>query len=454
MNNFSKKVELDTVCQYITVGFVGSMQKEYVDKGVPLLRSLNIKPYKLDLSDIKFISEEFHQKISKSSLKKNDVVVVRTGLPGTSCVIEGDVRELNCSDLVSDLVIVRTNSEKVDPYYLSFYFNSIAKKFVNNHAVGAIQQHFNVGSAKKMIIDLPSIRTQRKISTVLNRVNKKIELNNRFNTELEAMAKLIYEYWFVQFDFPFDFAQGKSDSNGKPYKSSGGKMVWNKELKREIPEGWERGDLKDLADFNPSLKIERNSEAPYIGMTSISTTGYMTDVPEKKEFSGGIKFQNGDVVVARITPCLENGKTALITLLGEGSIGFGSTEFINIRAKEKSHISFLAILSRSDSFRHYAISKMTGTSGRKRVDANELAKFQLPVPPDDLLKKYGDLVDPYFQKMTSNSKQNHELASLRDWLLPMLMNGQVTVVDAEEMVEEKLGMVAEPVTDYERPQST
>ncbi len=231
-------------------------------------------------------------------------------------------------------------------------------------------------------------------------------------------------------------------------------MVWNKELKREIPEGWECGELEGLAEFNPSLKLERNSEAPYLGMTAISTTGYMTDLPEKNEFSGGIKFQNRDIVVARITPCLENGKTALITMLDGGSIGFGSTEFINIRAKEKSHVSFLAILSRSDPFRHYAISKMTGTSGRKRVDAKELAKFQLAKPSSELLKKYDEIVNPYFEKMTINSKQNQELASLRDWLLPMLMNGQVTVADAEEMLEEKLGMVAEPITDYERHQST
>lgn len=190
MSNFFKRVELESVCKDITVGFVGSMQKEYVEEGVLLLRSLNIKPYNLDLSDIKFVSKEFHQKISKSSLNKNDVVVVRTGLPGTSCVIDGSFKDLNCSDLV----IVRPDIDKIDPFYLSFYFNSTAKKFVKNNAVGAIQQHFNVGSAKKMKIDLPPIQTQRKIASILNNLNQKIELNNRINAELEAMAKLVYKY--------------------------------------------------------------------------------------------------------------------------------------------------------------------------------------------------------------------------------------------------------------------
>ena len=337
--------------------------------------------------------------------------------------------------------LLRPNREKVLPGYLLYSYLSPAfqQTIISNTIRGATVDRIAIAAIANFPLQIPSLGHQATVVRILKSIDDKIKLNNRINEELEAMAKLIYEYWFVQFDFPVVTSSGVQ----KPYKSSGGKMVWNKELKREIPEGWERGDLKDLADFNPSLKIERNSEAPYLGMTSISTTGYMTEMPEKKEFSGGIKFQNGDILVARITPCLENGKTALITMLAEGSIGFGSTEFINIRAKKKSYVSFLAILSRSDSFRHYAISKMTGTSGRKRVDANELAKFQLPVPPDDLLKNYGDLIDPYFQKMTSNSNQNHELATLRDWLLPMLMNGQVTVADAEELVDEKLGMVAE-----------
>lgn len=370
-------------------------------------------------------------------VKGPGVIIGRKGTLGTAFFT-------NCAYWPHDTTLWVKDFKGNDPKFIYYLLKKLPLGKLDS---GSANPTLNRNFAHKVKVSIPDLSIQQKIASVLSCLDDKIELNNRINSELEAMAKLIYEYWFVQFDFPFDFAQGKSDvtSSGveKPYKSSGGKMVWNKELKREIPEGWEIVGLEDLAEFNPSLKIERNSEAPYLGMTAISTTGYMTDLPEKKEFSGGIKFQNGDIVVARITPCLENGKTALITMLDGGSIGFGSTEFINIRAKEKSHVSFLAILSRSDLFRHYAISKMTGTSGRKRVDAKELAKFQLAKPSSELLKKYDEIVNPYFEKMTFNSKQNQELASLRDWLLPMLMNGQVTVADAEVMVEEKLGMVAE-----------
>lgn len=359
-------------------------------------------------------------------------------LVGKSCVVYNVDRDI----LFNHMLVRIAHKEYVTGSFINAYFNTgFGKKLLDTCKKGTTTV---VALYQKDLFDLPvpipDEKLLERIDSIYNSLNNKIELNNRINAELEAMAKLIYEYWFVQFDFP--------DKDGKPYKSSGGKMVWNKELKRETPKGWEIVGLEDLAEFNPSLKIERNSEAPYLGMTSISTTGYMTDVPEKKEFSGGIKFQNGDIIVARITPCLENGKTALITMLEKVSIGFGSTEFINIRAKEKSHVSFLAILSRSDLFRHYAISKMTGTSGRKRVDSKDLAKFQLAKPLSELLKKYGEIVNSYFEKMTINSKQNQELASLRDWLLPMLMNGQVTVADAEEIVEEKLGMVAEPHETY------
>ncbi|WP_050416257.1 restriction endonuclease subunit S [Azoarcus sp. CIB] len=260
---------------------------------------------------------------------------------------------------------------------------------------------------------------QQRIAAVLSALDAKIDSNNRINAELEAMAKTLYDYWFVQFDFP--------DANGKPYKSSGGKMVYNATLKREIPAGWRAGLASDLFDFNPSLSLPLGTEASYIDMAALPVTGFMTEAPECKAFAGGMKFQNGDVVVARITPCLENGKTALISLLKDNEVGFGSTEFIVIRGKSKTLSAFAAQLSRSTSFRQFAISNMTGTSGRKRIDANTLETFSMPLPQEEILLKYEQMVSACFKRMTINAKENQQLAQLRDWLLPLLMNGQVTV---------------------------
>ncbi|MBF0111764.1 MAG: restriction endonuclease subunit S, partial [Desulfamplus sp.] len=234
------------------------------------------------------------------------------------------------------------------------------------------------------------------------------------------MAKTLYDYWFVQFDFP--------DKNGKPYKSSGGKMVWNEELKREIPEGWEIGVASDLFLFNPQISFSKHVIGSYIDMNALSTSGFMINEVQEKAFNGGVKFQNGDVIIARITPCLENGKTGLVTLLADDEIGFGSTEFIVIRGKMQVLSSFAACLSRSELFRKFAILNMTGTSGRKRIEAKTLETFGMTLPPDKLLSKFEKTVSQFFKIETINTKQNHYLSSLRDFLLPMLMNGQVKVV--------------------------
>jgi type I restriction enzyme S subunit len=124
---------------------------------------------------------------------------------------------------------------------------------------------------------------------------------------------------------------------------------------------------------------------------------------------------------------LENGKTALISLLRGDEIGFGSTEFIVLRGKKFGLSAFAAQMSRSPSFRKFAISNMTGTSGRKRIDASTLETFSLPLPSDELLLRFEKTASPFFERMTSNAKENQQLAQLRDWLLPLLMNGQVTV---------------------------
>jgi len=207
-------------------------------------------------------------------------------------------------------------------------------------------------------------------------------------------------------------------------------MIYNEALKREIPDGWKSGNCSDLFNFNPTLSIKRGMLSSHIDMNALPTSGFMTKKVKKKPFSGGMKFQNGDVVIARITPCLENGKTGLISLLDENEIGFGSTEFIILRGQNFDLRCFGACLARSEKFRRYAISKMTGTSGRKRVNYTALESYEMPIPDEVLLKKFEGIIDPFFKKMTENTKENQELTKLRDWLLPMLMNGQVTVNDS------------------------
>ena len=239
------------------------------------------------------------------------------------------------------------------------------------------------------------------------------------NDNLEAMAQALYDYWFVQFDFP--------DENGKPYKSSGGKMVWNEVLRREIPEGWSCGQLGDIIQANPTEHLNKGAVAPYIAMEALSTTRFLTDEPEKKAYAGGMKFRNKDILIARITPCLENGKTALVHDLKDKEVGFGSTEYIVIRGKLFSLPTFCICLARSKEFRTYAISKMTGTSGRRRLDYKDVEAYKQPIPPASLLCRFENWGAGVLDKMHKTLVQNRILEKQRDFLLPLLMNGQAEV---------------------------
>ncbi|WP_170319055.1 restriction endonuclease subunit S [Sphingobium yanoikuyae] len=190
----------------MTVGHVGSMANEYVATGIPFLRSLNIEPYRISLQDLKFISPDFHRRLRKSSLKPGDVVIIRTGKPGVCTVIPDWLTDANCSDLV----IVRCGDD-LHPRYLAYWVNSLAAHHIGSNLVGAVQQHFNVGSARQMPILLPPRDEQERILSVLATLDDKIELNRRMNETLEGMAQAIFRDWFVDFGPTRRKAAGEAD---------------------------------------------------------------------------------------------------------------------------------------------------------------------------------------------------------------------------------------------------
>ena len=371
-----------------------------------------------DLMDTSEIEQETY------SILKGDIFLTRTSEVidelGMSSVALKDYPKATYSGFLKRL---RPTQTDVTYYkYMAFYLRSnLFRKTMTNNAVLTLRASLNENIFSYLDLILPEYNQQVKSGDLLYLINSKIELNNRINAELESLAKTIYDYWFVQFDFP--------NTDGKPYKSSGGEMVYVEEGKgdRAIPAGWEIGRVSDLFEINPSETLSKGTLSAYIDMSAIPTSGFMTGEIQYKPFNGGMKFRNGDVVIARITPCLENGKTGLITLLKDNEIGFGSTEFIVLRGKNRSLSSFAACLSRSVSFRNFAISNMTGTSGRKRVDAKAIERFSIPIPEDGLISQFEDVVSRYFQLLTINTRENQQLTQLRDWLLPMLMNGQVSI---------------------------
>ncbi len=198
----------------------------------------------------------------------------------------------------------------------------------------------------------------------------------------------------------------------------------------EIPEGWKVMPLPEVLEVNPSRTLRRGDVAPYLDMANMPTRGHSPDSVIDRSFGSGMRFVNGDTLVARITPCLENGKTAFVDFLTEGQVGWGSTEYIVLRPKPPLPAEFAYCLARSDEFRDFAIQSMTGSSGRQRVPAESLAHFRLVDAEGPVAELFGRLVQPLFARAGAAARESRTLAALRDALLPKLISGELRVKDA------------------------
>jgi type I restriction enzyme S subunit len=196
----------------------------------------------------------------------------------------------------------------------------------------------------------------------------------------------------------------------------------------EIPEGWEVKALGEVLELNPREPMKRGTIAPYIEMAALPTSSSCPDEAVLREFTSGTRFRNGDTLLARITPCLENGKTAFVQSLPEDIVGWGSTEFIVMRAIPPVPAEYPYLLGREEGFREHAIQSMTGTSGRQRVQVDALAPYLLPFPPTDVWATFSSLVGPMFVDIEITRKQSYSLAAQRDALLPKLVSGELRTV--------------------------
>lgn len=399
----SKFVKLSSIAE-LTVGFVGTMAKHYEDEGIPFLRSLNIKPFKIISDDMKYVSAEFSNSLSKSILHKGDVVIVRTGIPGTCCVVPAEYDGCNCSDVV----IVHPNTELVNPHYLAAYINFWGQRQIQNNKVGAIQQHFNVHSAEEMLIFLPDITEQEKIAKTIVALNGKIENNFSVCVELEAMAKTLYDYWFTQFDFP--------DENGKPYCSSGGEMVWNDQLKREIPKGWQVSSIGSVTRNYDSKRVPLSQNERDImkgGIPYYGATGIM-DYVNRHIFDGQYVLiaEDGSVMDVKGNPIVQMiwGKT---WVNNHAHVLQGCNGYSN-------ELLYLLL-------QHIPVVKIMTGSIQKKINQDNLNSYKIPQIPDPISQAFYEIVKPMFEKIQFLQAENDELTKLRDWLLPVLMNGQATV---------------------------
>ncbi len=201
----------------------------------------------------------------------------------------------------------------------------------------------------------------------------------------------------------------------------------------EIPEGWRVGTLGGLIEFNPRRTLKKGTVAPYLDMKNVPTSGHLADEVFDRELGSGTKFINGDTLLARITPCLENGKTAFVDFLEDNQVGWGSTEYIVMRPKANYPVSLGYFIARNEEFRQHAVQSMTGTSGRQRANSKALEGLDWLAYPIELLLEFDKLSGHYLKVARTNGDQNKSLSMIRDSLLPKLLSGELDVSSLTEL---------------------
>jgi type I restriction enzyme S subunit len=284
-------------------------------------------------------------------------------------------------------------------------------------------------------VSVPPLSEQRAIARILGTLDDKIELNRRMNATLEEMARTLFRSWFVDFDPVHAKAEGRQPAGMDAATAALFPDSFEETELGEVPTGWEVGPLPEVLEINPPRRLGRGQIAPYLEMSNLPTSAAQVSTWKPREFSSGMRFVNGDVLLARITPCLENGKTAYVDFLQRAEVGWGSTEYIVFRTKGAIPPLYAYFLARSAEFRTFAIQNMTGTSGRQRVPTACFTSYLVVKPPQPIATAFGAFVDAALKAMKMHDDGAATLVVIRDALLPKLLSGEIRVHEAERQLE-------------------
>ena len=325
------------------------------------------------------------------------------------------------------VAIIRPDSTKLDPGYLRYHLASPETQalLLSWAGSGGTRNALTKGMIESLELPIPPLHQQRAIAHILGTLDDKIELNRRMNETLEEMARAIFKDWFV------DFGPTRAKMEGRERYLPA--EVWELFPDRlvgsevgEVPEGWGVKRLDEIIELNPREPMKKGTTAPYLNMAALPTSGPNPNDPVMRDFTSGTRFRNNDALLARITPCLENGKTAFIQSLPDHAVGWGSTEFIVMRAIPPVPPLYTYMLARNPSFRQYAIHSMTGTSGRQRARTETLASYAVVCPTTRIWDNFASATEPMFAMINANGLRDRTLASLRDALLPKLVSGEIS----------------------------
>lgn len=346
-----------------------------------------------------------------AKVKGPGVVTGRYGTLGEVFFVSKDFWPLNTTLYVKDF---KSN----DPLFISYLLKTL--DFAHHNAAGAVPG-VNRNALHLLTIQVPDIPTQRRIATVLSAYDDLIENNQRRIAILEEMARNLYREWFVHLRFPGHEGVEIVERDGM-----------------RVPEGWEVVRATDAIEINPKTKVPREGTKPFLPMGSLSERSMLIGDVEYREGNSGSKFKNGDTLFARITPCLENGKTGFVQFLpSDDAVAFGSTEFIVLRSRTLCP-EIVYLIARSDEFRDNAIKSMSGATGRQRVQEKCFDMFLFIHPDKRTIKLFREHIAPIFKSIQLLAEKNTFLRRTRDLLLPKLISGELDVSELEITGAEEL----------------
>lgn len=397
-----EKVKLIDCCVSIADGDHQPPPKS--DSGIPFVTIANIVNNQFDFKNSMFVPESYYEKLDyKRKAKKNDILYSVVGSFGIPVFIKDDKPFV----FQRHIAILRPN-KKVNARFL--YYKMLSRDFymkADAAAIGAAQRTVSLTSLRNIEIIVPPIETQRRIADILSAYDDLIDNNRKQIKLLEEAAQRLYKEWFVDLRFP-----------GHEHT----KIVDG------VPEGWKPCTLDDVIEFDPKVRLDKDRVKQFVPMSALSTSSMVLDINEiiKTKSNSGSKFQNGDTLLARITPCLENGKTAFVYGLESDEGAVGSTEYIVMRSKRLNPY-MVYLLSRTSVFRLAAINSMSGSDGRQRVKADKLKALAYLLAPTGLIHSFERIASPMFEMIFELNKQIFATTEARDRLLPKLMSGEVEV---------------------------
>ena len=384
------------------------------------LNTGNVRQNSFDFSNLDFITKEKDNLLRNGKLQRDDIVLTTRGTVGNVALYSQEVPFSNIR-INSGMVIIRVNKNFWHPYFIYLFFQShLFKKQISRLISGSAQPQLPISILETVSIPQLTLDEQKEIIFNIKSIDQKIQINNQINQELEAMAKTLYDYWFVQFDFP--------DQNGKPYRSSGGKMVYNPELKREIPEGWGVESVVDNT-LSKVIKpgIDHFTQKTYLATGDVVNTSIKDGrliTFENRETRANMQPSVNSVWFAKMKSSnkhlfLSHSMKELIdsTIL--------STGFMGLQCKEES-FEYIASFISDPNFEIFKDTLSHGAT-QEAVNIDDLRSVPVIIPDDYILREFHRIAKSIFLNLGRNMIEDKTLSSLRDWLLPMLMNGQVKV---------------------------